>query len=76
MNPQLAAAHACLDVVEQVLIGRNLECHRRVRPGNGKCTVRFDTGEVGNYPSVCRDVTVAPDARYVAAPERESSKGQ
>ena len=75
MNPQLAAAHACLNMAEQVLIGRNLECHRRVRPGKGKSTVRFDTGKVRNRPNFCRDVTVPSDAD-VAASERESSKDQ
>ena len=76
MNTQLPAAYACLDVAEQVLIGRNLECRGSVRPGNGKCTVRFDAGEVRDRPSFCRDVTVAPDARDMAAPERESGKSQ
>ena len=75
MNPQLAATHACLNVAEQVLIGRNLECHRRVRPGNGKCTVHFDTGKVRDRPNFCRDVAVPSDTD-VAASKRESSKDQ
>ena len=76
MNPQLTAVHACLDVAEQVLVGRNLARRGRVRPVNGECAVRLDAGEVRDRPGFCRNVTVPPDARDVAAPECERGKGQ
>ena len=76
MNPQFPATNACLDVTEQVLIGRNLECRGCVRPGNRECAVRLDAGEVWYRPRFCDDVAVASDAREVATPERESGKGQ
>ena len=76
MNPQFPATNACFDVTEQVLIGRNLECRGCVRPGNRECAVRLDAGEVRDRPGFCRNVTVAPDARDVAAPEGERGKGQ
>ena len=76
IEAQFAAAHAGLDMPEQIFIGGNAARGGPGGPFNIKRAFGFHAREFGHRPTVGHDVAIAPEAGEMAAAQGERRKSQ